>query len=89
MTTGEEQGLFDRNRQHGLAVVENERLVGVLAITDVVRTGGPSDLVSVADAMTPKPLTATKLTPVSEVLARMASLGVGKIPVVHEDDPRL
>jgi CIC family chloride channel protein len=89
MTTGEAQGLFDMNRQHGLAVVDAGRLAGVVTVTDIIRTGGASDLVPVADAMTPKPITATKSTPVSEVLARMASLGVGRIPIVDEHDPGL
>jgi Trk K+ transport system NAD-binding subunit len=41
----------------------------------------------VSDAMTPRPVTASPNTPVSVVLERMASLGVGRIPVVAEDDP--
>jgi CIC family chloride channel protein len=87
MTTGVAQGLLDRSRQHGVAVVEDGRLVGIITVTDIIRTGGPSDQVRVADAMTPKPLTATPSTPVSEVLARMATLGVGRIPIVDEHDP--
>ncbi|MBU1866001.1 MAG: chloride channel protein, partial [Actinobacteria bacterium] len=87
MTTGVAQGLLDRSRQHGVAVVEEGRLVGIITVTDIIRTGGPSDQVLVADAMTPKPLTATPSTPVSEVLARMATLGVGRIPIVDEHDP--
>lgn len=88
MTTGEVQGLLDRIRQHGMPVVEDGRLVGVITITDVLRTGGPSDQVRVGEAMTPKPLTATPLTPVSEVLARMAAVGIGRVPIVAEDDPQ-
>ncbi|MCB2223151.1 MAG: chloride channel protein [Actinobacteria bacterium] len=84
LSTAEAQGALDRTRQHGLPVVDGERLVGVLAISDIIRTGGPNDQVTVGDAMTPRPLTATPSTPVSEVLARMASMGIGRVPVVDE-----
>lgn len=88
MTTGEVQALLDRNRHHGLPVVDHDdTLVGVLTITDVVRSGGPSDQVKAVDAMTPRPVTVTASTPVSLALERMASLGVGRLPVVAEDDP--
>jgi CIC family chloride channel protein len=88
MTTGEVQALLDRNRHHGLPVVDhNDTLVGVMTITDIVRAGGPSDQVKASDAMTPRPVTVTPDTPVSLALERMASLGVGRLPVVAEDDP--
>ena len=88
MTTGEVQGLLDRNRHHGLPVVDNEdALVGIITITDVVRSGGPSDQVKAVEAMTPRPVTVNADTPVSRALERMASLGVGRLPVVAEDDP--
>ena len=88
MTTGEVQGFLDRNRHHGLPVVDQEdTLVGVMTITDVVRSGGPSDQVRAGDAMTPRPVTVTPATTVSLALERMASLGVGRLPVVAEDDP--
>jgi CIC family chloride channel protein len=86
-TTAEVQGLLDRTRHHGVPVVEDGRLVGVITVTDIVRAGGPSDLVTARDAMTPKPVTATPQATVAEVLQRMASLGVGRVPVVAEDDP--
>ncbi|MFW2338982.1 MAG: chloride channel protein [Acidimicrobiia bacterium] len=88
MTTGEVQAMLDRHRHHGLPVAdEDERLVGILTVTDIVRTGGPSDQVTAAAAMTPRPVTVTPETPVSLALERMASLGVGRLPVVAEEDP--
>ena len=87
MSTAEVQGVLDRYHQHGVPVVADGKLVGIITITDIIRSGGPSDGVSAGDAMTPHPVTATPSTPVSVVLTRMASLGVGRVPVVAEDDP--
>jgi CIC family chloride channel protein len=97
MTTAQVQELLDRTRMHGIPVVDDaERLVGVITVTDLVRSGGPSDTVMVRDAMTTRPITASPSTPaitaspstpVSEVLERMASLGIGRVPIVAEEDP--
>ena len=37
--------------------------------------------------MTPRPVTVVPSTPVSRALERMAALGVGRLPVVDEDNP--
>ena len=85
MTTAEIQGMLDRFRHHGLVVVDgDEKLVGIITVTDIVRTGGPSDQVTAADAMTPRPVTVSGPTPVSVALERMAALGVGRIPVLDD-----
>ncbi len=84
-TTGEVQGHLDRTRHHGLPVVRDGRLVGIVTITDILRTGGPSDQVSAGEAMTPNPVTVTPDAPVSRALERMAALGVGRLPVVDGD----
>ena len=90
VTLGEVQGLLDRHRLHGLPVVEGQdRLVGVIATTDIVRAGGPSDQVLVGSVMTPRPATVTPETLVSEAIERMAVLGVGRLPVVSEHAPDL
>jgi CIC family chloride channel protein len=88
LTLGELQGVLDHHRLHGLPVVEEQdRLIGIIAITDIVRAGGPSDQVRVGDVMTPRPATVTPETPVSEAMERMAVLGVGRLPVVSEHAP--
>ena len=87
-TTAALQERFDETRMHGMPVVHpDEGLVGVVTVTDIVRGGGASESVSVADVMTPNPVTASPSTPASVVLERMASLGIGRVPVVAEDDP--
>ena len=89
LTLAELQGILDRGRHHGVPVVDDDgHLVGVVTVTDILRAGGPSDQVTVGEAMTPKPVTVTPETPVSEALERMAALGVGRIPVVDSEDPR-
>lgn len=83
----EAQGLLDRHRLHGAPVVDDGRLVGILAISDITAAGGPSDQVAAANAMTRDPVTVTGDMPVSEALHRMSGLGVGRIPVVDGTDP--
>jgi CIC family chloride channel protein len=84
----EGQGQLHRHRLHRLPVVSDGVLIGIISESDIVRIGGPSDQVTVADAMTPNPVTVTPEMPVSEALERMAVLGVGGLPVVSEDNPR-
>ncbi len=84
----EAEDLMGRNRTHGLAVVDAEGyLVGVVAMSDVTRAGGDAGR-TVGEVMTPRPVTVTPTTPVSRALERMAALGVGRLPVVDESDPR-
>lgn len=86
-TTADVERILDANRLHGLPVVDHGRLVGVITVSDIIRTGGPSETVLASDAMTPRPVTVTPSTPVSQVLERMASVGIGRIPIVADDDP--
>ena len=74
-----------RTRSHGLPVVEDGRLVGIITLSDIARAGEGQG--RVADAMTHRPATVVQTTPVSTALERMAVLGVGRLPVVAEDDP--
>jgi CIC family chloride channel protein len=74
-------------RSHGLPVLEGGRLVGVITLSDIARAGSGEE--TVADAMTHRPATVVPSTPVSTALERMAVLGVGRLPVVGEEDPGL
>jgi hypothetical protein len=59
--------------------------VGVVTLADVMRAGRSLESVLVSQAMTARPVTVTPSTPVSHALERLASLGVGRLPVVAED----
>ena len=52
-----------------------------------MRAGGARDDLTVSQAMTPRPITVQPSTPVSTALERMAALGIGRMPVVADDDP--
>jgi CIC family chloride channel protein len=87
MTAHEARETLDRGRRHGAAVLdENERLVGIVGITDVLRAEGRPGSTRVAEVMTRRPVTVSPGTPVSVALERMAALGVGRLPVVAEND---
>lgn len=89
MTIAEAARFLDESRHHGMPVVKkNGDLAGVLTLLDVALAEGDPDEVLVADAMTSRPITVTPTMPVSSALARMAALGVGRIPVVDDIDPR-
>ena len=79
--------LLDRERHHGLPVIDQGALVGIITLTDIQRAGATPPDTTVADAMTPRPATVTPSSPVSLAIERMAALGVGRLPVVDDDDP--
>jgi len=87
MTLSEASSLMAEHRYHGLPVIADRRLVGIITVTDINRMGGPSDDLRVSEAMTTKPATVGPDTPVSQALERMAVLGIGRLPVVAEEDP--
>ncbi len=77
---------FDMTTHHGAPVVNDRgRLVGVLSLSDIAAAGGPSRDKTVGEAMSRDPITITADVPVSMALARMASMGVGRLPVVSDD----
>ncbi|MCB1245898.1 MAG: chloride channel protein, partial [Acidimicrobiia bacterium] len=79
---------FEVSGHHGSPVLnDQDELIGVLSLSDIADAGGPSHSVTVAAAMTKDLITVTPDLPVSTALARMASLGVGRLPVVGTTDP--
>jgi CIC family chloride channel protein len=84
-TLAEAAEFFDMTTHHGAAVVNDKgHLVGVLSLTDIVTAGGPSMNTTVGEAMSRDPITITPDVPVSMALARMASMGVGRLPVLSD-----
>ena len=81
----EVQQAMSRYRYNGLVVLEDGKVAGVVTVADLIRAGGASDSVRVSQAMTARPVTVTASTPVSQALERLASLGIGRLPVVAED----
>ena len=80
---------FDVTGHHGAPVVNDEgHLVGMLTITDIANAGGPSRTNSIGESMTTQPITITPDVPVSQALSRMASMGVGRMPVLGGDRQR-
>jgi CIC family chloride channel protein len=80
---------FDLSSHHGAPVVnDRNELVGVLSLSDIVSAGGPSHATTIADAMSRDPITITPDAPVSMALARMASMGVGRLPVLGGDNQK-
>ncbi|MFZ0626125.1 MAG: chloride channel protein [Acidimicrobiia bacterium] len=75
-----------QSRSHGLPVVEGDRLVGVITMSDISRAG-PAEKTTVGEAMSTRPVTVVPSTPVSTALERMAALGFGRLPVVDEENP--
>lgn len=88
MTVADAERMLAVNRSHGVPVVEDDMLVGVVTVTDMNRSEKPRTEATVGEIMTPRPVTVDSDTPVSRALERMAALGVGRLPVVAPDDPR-
>jgi predicted transcriptional regulator len=86
-TLDEIHDLLDRERHHGLPVLEDGALVGIITLSDIQRAGGASPSITVGAAMTRRPATVTPSSPVSLAIERMAALGVGRLPVVDDADP--
>lgn len=84
LTTFED--LLEQSHHHGLPVLDDEKLAGMITFTDLAHVGSSTESLTVADALTPKPVIVTPNMPVSAALARMASLGLGRLPVVAEND---
>lgn len=85
------QRRFDTEKTHGFAVVSGGVLQGVVTISDLARADQlladgmrPASTVLVQDLMTTEVLTTSPSEPVFTALRRMASIDVGRIPVVTQ-----
>jgi CIC family chloride channel protein len=88
-TLAEAAEFFDMTSHHGAPVFDDkERLIGMITLSDIRNAGGPSMTATVADAMTRDVITITKDVSVATALARMSSLGIGRVPVVDSGDPQ-
>ena len=87
-TLSETDSRLRANRSHGVPVIEEGHLVGIVTTTDISRADGPPSATTVREVMTPRPVTVTPTTPVSRALERMAALGVGRLPVVDDENPQ-
>jgi CIC family chloride channel protein len=85
LTLADAQERMARYKYNGLAVLDDGLVVGVVTAADVIRAGGPSGTIRVSEVMTARPVTVTPTTPVSRAMERLASLGIGRLPVVAED----
>lgn len=86
---GELRRRFETTRHDGFPVVEDDRLLGVVTVSDL--PAGSRDVVgdlplTAGDVCTRQPVTVTPADPVFRALRRMATLDVGRLPVVAGDD---
>lgn len=88
LALAETERMLNARRSHGVPVVENDELVGIVTVSDITRSASSSHSKTVGQVMTPRPVTVSPNSPVSVALERMAALGVGRLPVVDEDNPR-
>lgn len=85
-----------RSRQHAFLVMDGDALLGVVTMSDLQRIaentadllgdGGPGLGLTAGDVCTRRPATVTPSDPVFRAVRRMATLDVGRLPVVAEDD---
>jgi CBS domain-containing protein/anti-sigma regulatory factor (Ser/Thr protein kinase) len=74
------------NRISGLPVMENERLVGIVSLEDIVRSLQKNDLSATASQyMTREVVTVAIYEPVIEAMRIFTEKGLGRLPVVDED----
>lgn len=85
MSVAEAIEVMDRHRYHGLPVVDDGELVGIVSVTDLLRVDTERSTTPIATVMTSRPVTVGSGTPVSRAMERMAVLDVGRLPVVADD----
>ncbi len=76
---------FTRETGHGFAVVDDEeRLVGVISVRDLERDGGTAE-----ELCTRRVVTVTTADPLFRAVRRMASLDIGRVPVLDPTSRRV
>ena len=103
MSVTEASQLLASSGHHGLPVTSQGELVGLVTLTDLANArpddsladesigeGGDADAppLEIDRIMTRSPITVIPSMPVSVALARMAALGIGRMPVVSDKNPR-
>lgn len=78
------QGLMETGGFHHLPVLEDGRLVGVIAGRDLRMHAERLGSLRVDDVMTTGPMTAAPDTPIAEVADRLLRHNVGGLPVLDE-----
>ncbi len=87
MTLPDARAEFRRTGHHGFPVLDaRRRLIGVCTLSDVAVGDGSDDSLTVGDVCTRQLLTVTPQDPVYLALRRMATIDVGRLPVVASHD---
>lgn len=91
MTLQQARTEFARTGHHGFPVLANDKLIGVCTLRDLARSGRGADVDghatrTVGDVCTRDVLTVTPDDPVYLALRRMATIDVGRLPVVAAHD---
>jgi CBS domain-containing protein len=84
-TIAELDALFAETSHHGVPVVDaHGLLVGIVTVSDLEAMSLVNEMgeIPLSSIMTRQPISASPAMPVSAALARMASLGLGRLPVV-------
>ncbi len=77
--------LLTETGHHGVPVVnDNGAMVGIVTVTDLeaISLLAETTEIPISAIMTKQPISASPTMPVSAALARMASLGLGRLPVI-------
>lgn len=87
MSMEELANLFQESRISGAVVFANHQLFGIVSLADLFIALREGDLKSpVSKYMSPKIITVRVTDPVIEALKKFTHTGVGRLPVVDEDD---
>ncbi|MGF1567741.1 MAG: chloride channel protein [Nodosilinea sp.] len=85
MTLPEVVQAFSRSHHRGFPVLENGRLVGIITQSDLgeATAQGLDQFLTLADVMTPHPVTVAPDAPLSRVLHLLNRLKISRLPVVE------